>query len=229
MSIPEPTIRFATENAILLQFAEPPLNEAELPLQRRICQLANRLRNHPLTADLLQDAVPGPGSLLLSLYDGRKARRLLRTAETLWADLDDDEVTARCIDIPVVYGGAYGPDLAAVAAHCSLPPEEIIRRHSSRVYDVLNLGFLPGFAYLGGLDPALAIARKSTPAARIRAGSVAIGGQHTGIYPVASPGGWHVIGHTGVILFDPQRDPPCLLQPGDQVRFVMTDAEQTHD
>jgi len=221
MSIPEPTIRFATENSILLQFAEPLLNATEPKQQRRINRLAELLREHPLTGDLLQEVVPAPGSLLLCLYDGRKTRRLLRTAEQLWNDLPDVSITPRRVEIPVHYGGSFGPDLLAVAEHCGLSCDELIKHHSGTDYEVLCLGFLPGFAYLGGLDPLLHCPRKTRPAARISAGSVAIGGGNTGIYPVASPGGWHIIGRTMCVLFSPQLSSPCLLQAGDLVRFTV--------
>jgi KipI family sensor histidine kinase inhibitor len=221
MSIPEPTIRFATENAILLQFTEPSLNGVDVMLQRRINRLAEQLRSHELTGDLLQEVVAAPGSLLLCLHDGRKARRLLRAAEQLWNNPDTASSMPRVVEIPVHYGGTSGPDLETLASDCGLSCAELIRRHSNADYEVLCLGFLPGFAYLGGLDPQLHTPRKSTPAARISAGSVAIGGSSTGIYPVASPGGWHIIGRTHSVLFAPDRDNPCLLQPGDRIRFTV--------
>jgi KipI family sensor histidine kinase inhibitor len=121
--------------------------------------------------------------------------------------------------IPVRYGGADGPDLAAVAAACGLSEEAVIARHCAVEYRVAMLGFVPGFPYLLGLDPALAVPRLSQPRARLEAGSVAIGGAQTGIYPRPGPGGWRVIGRTDVSLFDPMRDPPSLLGPGDRVRF----------
>ncbi|MEX2335260.1 MAG: carboxyltransferase domain-containing protein, partial [Pseudohongiella sp.] len=117
-----------------------------------------------------------------------------------------------------------GPDLPHLSRHTGLAMEEIVTRHCAPEYLVQCLGFMAGFAYLGGLDPALAIPRKKTPAARIPAGAVAIGGIYTSIYPSATPGGWHIIGHTNIRMFDPQGDPPCLLRPGDRVRFVSVEA-----
>lgn len=228
MSIPEPRISFATENAILLQFTEPSLNGVDQVLQQRLCVLAAKLRNNPATDALLQEIVPGPGSLLLALYDGRKARRLLRYAETLWLGAANDPGTeVRTVQIPVRYGGEHGPDLPAMAAHTGLSSSEIIRRHSTAMYYVQCLGFMAGFAYLGGLDPSLATPRKRTPAARIPAGSVAVGGLSTAIYPAATPGGWHIIGHTDLSLFNPQANPPSFLQPGDHVQFVPVSDEPT--
>ncbi|HLO67907.1 MAG TPA: 5-oxoprolinase subunit PxpB, partial [Holophaga sp.] len=118
------------------------------------------------------------------------------------------------------YGGEDGPDLEAVARHCGLAPEEVARRHAGATYRVHFLGFAPGFPYLGGLDPALAAPRLDAPRTRVPAGSVGIAGAQTGIYPLESPGGWRLIGRTPLVLFDPRRPEPCLLRPGDLLRFV---------
>lgn len=126
----------------------------------------------------------------------------------------------RCIEIPVHYGGHAGPDLARVAAHNGLSVAEVIDRHARADYTVAMLGFAPGFPYLLGLDPQLATPRLATPRTRVPAGSVAIGGAQTGLYPRPGPGGWNLIGCTDRVLFDPGRDPPALLAPGDRVRFV---------
>lgn len=122
-------------------------------------------------------------------------------------------------EIPVCYGGPEGPDLAEAAARLGLSAEEVIALHSGADYEVEMLGFMPGFAYLGPLPAALQLPRRATPRTRLPAGSVAIAGRQTGIYPAASPGGWHVLGRTNARLFDPARRPPALLQPGDRVRF----------
>lgn len=132
---------------------------------------------------------------------------------------------ARLVEIPVVYGGDTGPDLPYVAERTGLAPEEVVRLHAAPTYLVYMLGFLPGFPYLGGLDPRLTTPRLPTPRLKIPAGSVGIGGQQTGIYPVESPGGWAIIGRTSLTLFDPTRPDPCLLAPGDRVRFVPVAAD----
>ena len=124
------------------------------------------------------------------------------------------------IEIAVTYGGPCGPDLADVTAHTGLSEEEVVARHSAAEYRVAMLGFTPGFAYLLGLDPALHMPRRATPRTRVPAGSVAIGGAQTGVYPRETPGGWHLIGRTPLSLFDPARDPPALLKPGMRVKFV---------
>ena len=124
------------------------------------------------------------------------------------------------IDIGVRYGGRWGPDLDAVAAHAGCSADEVIARHSGRLYRVYMLGFVPGFAYLGRVDPSIGIARHRVPRERVAAGSVGIAGEQTGVYPIESPGGWHLIGRTGTTMFDAERTPPNLLAPGDLVRFV---------
>ncbi|HEX5361926.1 MAG TPA: 5-oxoprolinase subunit PxpB [Fluviicoccus sp.] len=140
---------------------------------------------------------------------------------SLVATVDGHQFTPRRIELPVCYDG---PDLERVSAHTGLPVDEIIRRHGAGVYDVYFLGFSPGFAYLGGLAPELATPRLDTPRVQVPAGSVAIGGSQTAVYPQATPGGWNLIGHCPEILFDPKSDEPCRLQPGDQVVFVPVDS-----
>jgi KipI family sensor histidine kinase inhibitor len=124
------------------------------------------------------------------------------------------------VEIPVVYGGAGGPDLAFVAAHTGLVPERVVELHSSTEYVVCFLGFLPGFPYLAGLPPELETPRMEAPRTRVPAGSVAIGGRQTGIYPMESPGGWRIVGWTPMRLFDAGADPPAALAMGVRIRFV---------
>lgn len=119
-------------------------------------------------------------------------------------------------EIPVRYDG---PDLARVAEHAGIAIREIIERHTEPEYRVDLIGFAPGFPYLAGLDPALATPRLAQPRLRVEAGSVAIGGSHTGIYPLPGPGGWNVIGFTDTVLFNPSTA-QCLLAPGDRLRFI---------
>ncbi|MDP2055526.1 MAG: 5-oxoprolinase subunit PxpB [Acidobacteriota bacterium] len=124
------------------------------------------------------------------------------------------------IEIGVHYGGPDGPDLGAVAAYAGCTEDEVIERHAGRVYRVYMLGFVPGFAYLGRVEPSIAAPRHRVPRERVAAGSVGIAGLQTGVYPVASPGGWQLIGRAESVMFDPNRTPPSLLAPGDLVRFV---------
>lgn len=124
------------------------------------------------------------------------------------------------IEIPVCYGGACGPDLAAVAAHAGCSEADIVRLHSARTYRVYMLGFVPGFAYLGEVDESLAMPRHEKPRQRVPARSVGIAGRQTGIYPAETPGGWQLIGRTPLKPFDPTRRRPALFAAGDAVKFT---------
>jgi inhibitor of KinA len=125
----------------------------------------------------------------------------------------------RTVTVPVCYGGEYGSDLAAVAAHTRLTTEDVIARHSAGRYIVYFLGFAPGFPYLGGLDASLATPRLPQPRPTVPAGAVGIGGEQTGIYSLATPGGWRIIGRTPVRLYDPAAAEPFLLRAGDKLHF----------
>lgn len=196
----------------------PPVSLAQ---QQRIWQLAAKLAAVPGVREL----IPGMNNLTL-LFDPlhTQAGALATAAQALWAQPLRRQARGRRVEIPVRYGGEHGPDLAEVAAHCGLEADEVVRRHSAAEYSVYFIGFQPGFAYLGGLDPALHTPRRAEPRVAVPAGSVGIGGAQTGIYPLATPGGWQLIGHTALPLFNPQAEPPTLLAPGDTVRFVAVPA-----
>ena len=170
----------------------------------------------------LEDVIPADCSLLLVLRRGTSLSTALQKA--LVAPVD---ATAKLgpftHTIKVRYGGDAGPDLARLAEQAGLDPASYVARHCAGEYTVAFLGFQPGFPYLRGLPPALQVARRATPRVHVAAGSVAIGGAYTGIYPTSGPGGWHIIGHTETVMFDPGRPDPALLLPGDQVRFVADD------
>ena len=123
------------------------------------------------------------------------------------------------IEVPVCYEGEFAPDLDQVASHCNLSSEEVINLHTAAIYDVYFLGFAPGFPFLGGMDKRLSTPRLESPRLEIPAGSVGIAGEQTGIYPLSTPGGWQLIGHTPVSLVDFNDDSPTLLKPGDRLRF----------
>jgi len=171
--------------------------------------------------DGFRESVPTHRSLLV-LYDATVARlsSVARTLLSLAASPAPAPPPGRLHEIPVVYGGEDGPDLGPLAAARGLAERDVVRLHSQTEYTAFMLGFTPGFPYLGMLPEALECPRRATPRVRVPAGSVAIAGRQTGIYPVASPGGWHVLGRTSRRLFDPLRGEPALVAPGDRVRFV---------
>jgi inhibitor of KinA len=133
--------------------------------------------------------------------------------------------TPRRLDVPVRYGGASGVDLEVVAASKGISQADVIRLHSGRTYTVYMMGFTPGFPYMGTLDERLIMPRLETPRTSVKAGTVAIAGSQTGIYPLDSPGGWHAIGWTPLKLFDPASESPFLFAPGDEVKFIPIDNE----
>jgi KipI family sensor histidine kinase inhibitor len=203
------------DSALLVTFGE----RVDLAVNRQALSLARLLAASPLPG--LGEAVPGYATLLVHydplLLDYHHLEDLVRQ------HLSAGEVLAlepRRVEVPVVYGGEAGPDLGFVAGHAGLSEAEVVRIHSGRDYPVFMMGFTPGFPYLGGMDPAIAAPRLATPRTRVPAGSVGIAGEQTGIYPLDSPGGWRIIGRTALSLFDPSREPPFLLAPGDLVRYV---------
>jgi 5-oxoprolinase (ATP-hydrolysing) subunit B len=181
-----------------------------------------------LDSDLRRDPVPGvlgtvPGmsSLLVELDSSLAdaASLIAQDLEARASRLGASPLPGRERVIPVVYGGEDGPDLPDVAAITGLTEAEVIARHAAAELRVLFGGFAPGFAYIGDLPAALHVPRLVTPRTRTAAGSVAMAGAMTGIYPATLPGGWRVIGRTPIAPFDPRRDPPVYLAPGDTVRF----------
>ncbi len=177
------------------------------------------------------EAIPSYRSILVLFVPSLLPKAVLR--ERLLMELErfesDSSVQVRQVDIPVVYGGLWGPDLSDVAAYAGLEEKEVIQIHSSGDYRVYMLGFTPGFPYLGGLDPRIAMPRLESPRTEIPAGSVGIAGTQTGVYPIASPGGWRLIGRTPLSLFSPENDPPARIQPGDRVRFIPMDEKDLAD
>jgi KipI family sensor histidine kinase inhibitor len=208
---------YAFGDTALVCESPPP---ATLDCQRRVWAAAQAARTWPHVLEV----VPGMNNLTL-VFDPLAADRdaLAEQLRAAWDAAGAAPSPDREIEIPVRYGGTFGPDLDVVAAHARLSAQEVVARHTQAEYVVFFLGFQPGFAYLGGLDPALHTPRRAEPRVEVPAGSVAIGGAQTGIYPATSPGGWQLIGRTAVPLFDPARTPPTLLQPGDRVRFTIAE------
>jgi KipI family sensor histidine kinase inhibitor len=183
----------------------------------------------------LRDLVPAYASLAV-FFDAQHiehANPHAYVANTIEALLNTPSAAARDkaepIEIPVRYGDEFGPDLAEAARMCGISADELIARHTATTYTVAMIGFAPGFPYLIGLDESLALPRLATPRPRVPAGSVAIGGSQTGIYPRDSPGGWHLLGRTPRQLFDATRESPALLSPGDRVRFMPVSSDAFAD
>ncbi|ACZ76063.1 MULTISPECIES: 5-oxoprolinase subunit PxpB [Dickeya] len=202
------------ERAVVLEL-EPPLR---LESQQRIWGLAERLTGH----DEVSEVIPGMNNLTVVLRHPREqALDAIERLQRWWEESASfAQEQARDVDIPVTYGGDYGPDLKTVAEHCGMTPKQVVERHAAGRYVVYFLGFQPGFPYLGGLDEALFTPRRAEPRVQVPAGSVGIGGNQTGIYPLSTPGGWQLIGQTSLALFQPTQTPPVLLRPGDRVRFI---------
>lgn len=139
---------------------------------------------------------------------------------------EQEETLARMVEIPVCYGGEMGPDLEFVAQHNGLSSDEVVRIHCEGRYLVYMIGFSPGFPYLGGLSEKISAPRRSSPRLVIPAGSVGIAGQQTGVYPIATPGGWQLIGRTPLSLFRPNQEQPSLLQAGDIIRFYQISEDE---
>ncbi|MEH6422362.1 5-oxoprolinase subunit PxpB [Pseudomonas sp. CGJS7] len=196
-------------------------------LNARVHALAARIRAQ--APDWLRDLVPAYASLAVFFDPLSVDAQTVRAWLTRQCDqsADDGAATpARTIEIPVAYGGEFGPDLDAAAAELGLSPTQLIQRHGDGDYRVAMIGFAPGFPYLSGLDPALTLPRLATPRTHVAAGSVAIGGAQTGIYPRPGPGGWRLLGRTPLRLFDAARATPSLLQPGDRVRLRAIGADE---
>jgi KipI family sensor histidine kinase inhibitor len=193
---------------------EPPVT---LATQKRIWRLTQRLATVP---EVLE-AIPGMNNITVVLRNPQNlALDVIEQLQRWWEESDALEPESRLIEIPVTYGGSGGPDLAHVARHAELSEKQVVELHAAQDYVVWFIGFQPGFAYLGGMAEALATPRRAEPRLLVPAGTVGIGGAQTGIYPLATPGGWQLIGHTPLTLFDAQRSEPALLRPGDSVRFV---------
>lgn len=201
------------EKAVVLEL-EPPVMLAS---QQRIWGLLDRLN----ASDEVSEAIPGMNNITVVLKDPQRlALDGIEWLQRWWEESEAVIPTPRRIEIPVVYGGVAGPDLDAVARQNDLTLAQVVALHSSAEYIVYFLGFQPGFAYLGGLPDILATPRRAEPRLEVAAGSVGIGGSQTGIYPLATPGGWQIIGRTPLSLFNPDNASPTLLLPGDSVRFV---------
>jgi KipI family sensor histidine kinase inhibitor len=210
-----PEVILAGDSAAVVRFAD----RLDPAINARVLQLAAAVHAWNMTG--VRDVVPAFHTVTVHFDPMRTSiqdlvDRLIAECRT---PVHDGIQPARPVEIPVCYGGDLGPDLAAVAAWASLDEAAVIATHWRATYRVYMLGFLPGFAYLGAVDEQIAIPRLSRPRLHVPAGSVGIAGRQTGVYPFESPGGWHLIGRTPLVMFEAGRPHPSLLTPGDQVIF----------
>ncbi len=209
-------IAAAGDSSLLIEFG----NEINEEINRRITTIVQLMKDQQIEG--VVDMIPAFCSLLIN-YDPRiiSFEKMQKRMEALAKmDLKGGTQRKRVFEIPVCYGGQYGPDMETITAHSGLTEREVIEIHSSRDYLIYMLGFLPGFCYLGGLDERIHTPRLANPRLKISAGSVGIGGSQTGIYPMDSPGGWQLMGMTPVKTYDPERKNPILVEAGDYIRFI---------
>ncbi len=205
------------DSSVLIQLGD----EIDLAVNRRVHTLDARLRQYAIPG--IVETVPAYATLLVH-YDPLiiSYAGVGNWIEEQMAVTEEAAVQKpRRIEVPVRYGGEFGPDLAFVASYHGTTEADIVRLHTGEDYSVFMMGFTPGFPYMGKLSEALATPRLETPRTHVPAGSVGIAGAQTGIYPIASPGGWQIIGRTSLALFDLSAEQPFLFAPGDGVRFVM--------
>ena len=186
--------------------------------------LASQLRD---SGDWLE-VIPGIDSVVLQFdaatYDGDDVRQTIESA--LAAGIEPLQISQSLVEIPVIYGGEYGPDLNALCEKIGLSADDVIALHTGREYTVDMIGFTPGFAFIGDLDERLRVPRRKEPRQRVEAGSVGIADERTGLYAMASPGGWTIIGRTPSRLFDPNAEQPFVLGAGTRVRFTAISADE---
>ena len=216
----KPTISPVGDCAISIDFGQV----IDPKINRHIRQTIERIQE--LKLDGITELVPTYCALLIQ-YDAMlySYSDICNLMEPLLEPSATDDANERVtvIEIPTVYGGEFGPDLGFVASHNNLTEEEVVAIHSGTDYLVYMLGFIPGFTYLGGMDPRIATPRLSSPRTLIPAGSVGIAGEQTGTYPSDSPGGWQIIGRTPVTMYDMSKEQAALLSAGDYVRYVPID------
>ena len=215
-------IREAGDSALLLELGDEDAarNAIDAALNLRAVQLAQTIRNQRIRG--VRDVVPTFRSVAVFFNPLTTDLAELNAALGASGESQSSEGLGKQVDVPVLYGGDAGPDLADVAVWAGMSPDRVVALHAAHTYRVCMLGFLPGFPYLAPVDYSIAVPRRATPLTRVPAGSVGLAGRQTGIYPRDSPGGWQIIGRTPLSMFDVERASPALLAPGDTVRFVPT-------
>jgi inhibitor of KinA len=207
------------DQAVRVEFGDP-FGVPDPATNRRIGAFCLALEHAALAG--VVEWVPAFATVAVVYDPGTIAYRdLLSALDDLAGEIEKTHVLpTRLVEIPVCYGGECGPDLTEVAAHCGLSEADVVALHSAQPYLVYMIGFAPGFPYLGGLPDALVTERRAAPRLAIPAGSVALAGSQTGVYPFETPGGWNIIGRTSLKLYDPEREPSALLRAGDYVKFI---------
>ena len=201
-------------------------DEISRQINQKVRALFIGLAGHNLKG--IKELVPGYRSLMV-VYDPLVSSLSSFKSQIMdiWGTVDEAQLPSpRIVEIPVVYGDEFGPDLEWVAHYLKMTPEEVIRLHTQPTYQVYMIGFMPGYPYMGEVVDSLVTPRRETPRTHVMQGSVGIAQKQTGIYPVTSPGGWQIIGRTPIRLFDPQKTPPSFLEMGDQVKFYTITAEE---
>ncbi len=219
------TISPVGDSAILISFGDVICPTINRKIQRVIESI------HDMKDPAIYELIPAYTSLMIEYdaltYSYGELKSKLDPVLAITVDISEED-TVTVIEIPTLYGGDYGPDLSFVAKYHTMSEDDVISIHSGTDYLVYMLGFIPGFAYLGGMDTRIATPRLQAPRQSIPAGSVGIAGEQTGIYPSQSPGGWQIIGRTPVVMYDLERETPSLLSAGQYVRYVPIDEETFH-
>ncbi len=214
-------ISFHGDCSLVINFSE----NIEIETNRILYKILDSFESDLKSSEFIEDIYPTFNSIIIDynnlLIDFEKLKvfvekTLLESMYNFQLNSDSEEV----IEIPVNYGGVYGPDLSMMSDKLKISEKQIVKIHTSRTYRIYMIGFMPGFPYLGGLDEKISFPRLSTPRISVPAGSVGIAGIQTGVYPFESPGGWNIIGKTETKLFDTEANPPALLKGGVNLRFL---------
>ncbi len=216
-------IRAAGDSALMINLG----NEIDEEINKRVHAIARRIEEERIVG--IKEVVPTYTSIYV-YYDPlivsyEKLKFLLKN----YLIEEPRAMNGKIVEIPVIYGGKYGPDIEFVASYNGLSVDDVIELHTKPLYRVYMLGFLPGFAYLGGMDDRIATPRLENPRKRVPSGSVGIAGKQTGWYAIESPGGWRIIGRTPLRTFYPLKEPPSIVLPGDYVKFKAIDEDNAEE
>ncbi|MDH3797275.1 MAG: 5-oxoprolinase subunit PxpB [Desulfobacterales bacterium] len=217
-----PKFRIMGDRGLLVELGD----EISRQINQKVRALFIGLAGHNLKG--IKELVPGYRSLMV-VYDPLVSSLSSFKSQIMdiWGTVDEAQLPSpRIVEIPVVYGDEFGPDLEWVAHYLKMTPEEVIRLHTQPTYQVYMIGFMPGYPYMGEVVDSLVTPRRETPRTHVMQGSVGIAQKQTGIYPVTSPGGWQIIGRTPIRLFDPQKNPPSFLEMGYRVNFYPITAKE---